>query len=67
MRDIDPILSLRDVAARLGGMCVRTVQRLIAGGYLPRPIPISPSGRKKGLRLSAVEAFIQRQEREVQR
>jgi len=67
MRDIDPILSLREVAVRLAGMSVRTVQRLIGKGELPKPIPVSPSGRTRGIRLSAVEAFIQRQERGTQR
>lgn len=57
----DRLLKLKEVAERLGGICVRGVYRLIAKQALPRPVKV---GRCSCLPESEVNAFIERVKRD---
>jgi predicted DNA-binding transcriptional regulator AlpA len=54
----DSLMTLEDVAAKLGGISTRSVRRLIARGDLPKPIKILSSPR---LYYSEVLAYLERQ------
>ena len=54
----DPLMTLDEVAEKLGGISTRSVRRLIARGDLPKPIKILSTPR---LYRSEILAYLERQ------
>lgn len=61
---VDRMIPLKEVGSILGGLCKRTVLRMIAGGELPRPVMV----RKRAcLPESEVHAFLEHAKLEYRR